>query len=174
MSSVLSSDSVLREAVKKLIVVDVSLRYPSAHLKDSDDKMYRLMLKMCEINTMKFDKKVDVENELRKEASDENVINFLMMSVSKIHYYGFHRIGVDELIKAWPILKETWKQGFVPWNGESLFLKGENSDYIRTSDEPEIKDFFPNSKIESVSKSGHWPHFDNQDEFIQKLIKFIK
>lgn len=174
MSSVLSYDSVLREAVKKLIVVDVSLRYPSEHLKYSDDKMYQLMLKMREIDAMKLDKKVDVENELRKEVSDENVINFLMMSVSKTHYYGFHRIGFDELMKAWPMLKRTWKQGFVPWNGETLFLKGENSDYIRTSDEPEIKKFFPNSTIETVSKSGHWPHFDNQDEFIQKLIKFIK
>ena len=173
MSSVLTSGSILREAVKKLVIVDISLRHPNAHLKDSEDKMYQIMEKMKEIDGMGLYKRIDVICELKKVEPDEKVIKLLMTNLFKVNNFTFMDFQVDDYMSAWSMLKRTWKEGFVPWNGETLFLKGENSDYIKSTDEAEIKEFFPNSKIETISKSGHWPHLDNQDEFIQKVIKFI-
>ena len=180
MSSVLRrEDSGLRDAVKKLIVVDVSLRHASADKTAENDHLYQLMHKMLEINALKLDKRTLVINKLREVEKDENVINFLLLNLVRLgEYFNFENLDLDEIEGAWLTLKSQWnemkKTTFVPWEGETLFLKGELSDYIRESDDfEEIKKFFPNSKIETIKKSGHWPHFDNQTEFIDKLIKFL-
>ena len=175
MSSVLTSESVLRSAVKKLIIVDISMRHPCANGPvQGNDKIYELMRKMLKINEAKTFIRSEVIAKLREVESDVNVINFLLLNLVKTdNGYAFSNLDVNNLILAHSMLKRTWKADFVPWNGETLFVKGENSDYVRSDDETEIKKFFPNSRIEIVSKSGHWPHFDNQNEFINKVAAFL-
>ncbi len=174
MSSVLT-ESKLRFAVKKLVIVGVSLRHPSAGREN--DKFFNLMTKMIEINQMRLTERADVIKELRTVEQNDNVINFLFLNLVK-HYghYTFDNLSLVNLKESWPRLKSQWskiKNDFIPWHGETLFIKGEHSDYIRTEDETEIHHYFTNSKIETISKSGHWPHFDNQEEFINKLILFL-
>jgi len=179
MSSVLKENSVLRDVVKKLVIVDVSLRHPSADKPLETDHLYKLMKKMIKINNLKLGKRLDVIEELRKVENKENVINFLLLNLTKVDdIFTFGNLELPYLEEAWKVLKFQWneikKTSFVPWEGETLFLKGELSDlYIKESDFEEILKFFPNSKIEIIEKSGHWPHFDNQNEFINKLIKFL-
>jgi esterase len=178
MSSVLREDSPLRDAVKKLIIVDVSLRHPSADKSLKNDHLYKLMETMNEINGLRIDKRVDVLNELRKVEKDEHVINFLLLNLFRSDdFFKFHSLELNHLMQAWPLLKSEWNKlktnSFVPWEGEALFLKGDRSDYIRESDYGEMKKFFPNSSVEIIPNSGHWPHFDNQSVFIDKLIKFL-
>ena len=55
----------------------------------------------------------------------------------------------------------------------SLFLKGENSDYILDSDEDIIRDYFPKAKIATISKAGHWLHAENPKEFIEVTSKWL-
>ena len=33
--------------------------------------------------------------------------------------------------------------------------------------------FFPNSKLITISNSGHWLHADNSEEFLDNLIKYL-
>lgn len=179
MSSVLRKDSPLRDAVKKLIIVDVSLRHPSADKSLEHDHLYKLMKKMNEINGLQIDKRSTVVNELKKVEENEHVINFLLLNLLRLdEYFKFGSLELDYLMQAWPQLKSEWNElkmnSFVPWEGEALFLKGDRSDYIGESDFNEVKKFFPNANIEIIPNSGHWPHFDNQSVFIDKLVKFLK
>lgn len=176
MSSVLRGDSVMRKAVKKLIVVDVSLRHPSTDKPIDSDHLHLLMKKMIEINNLKFSKRSDVIEELKKVEHNENVINFLLLNLTRVNgvVFEFGNLELKYLEGSWKMLKSQWNElEFVPWEGETLFIKGELSDYIKESDNEKIYKYFPNSKIEIISKSGHWPHFDNQNEFINKMIKFL-
>ena len=52
MSSVLKENSVLRDVVKKLVIVDVSLRHPSADKPLETGHLYKLMKKMIKINNL--------------------------------------------------------------------------------------------------------------------------
>ena len=54
-----------------------------------------------------------------------------------------------------------------------LFLKGENSDYILDIDKQLIRDYFPKSKIATISGAGHWLHAENPKEFIQVTSKWL-
>ncbi len=55
----------------------------------------------------------------------------------------------------------------------ALFIKGENSNYIRSSDTDLIKTLFPNASFETISGAGHWVHAEKPKEFLDCVMKFI-
>jgi len=58
--------------------------------------------------------------------------------------------------------------------GETLFVKGEKSNYIVKEDNDRIKRQFPNSKLKEISKAGHWLHAENPSEFLATTLNFVK
>ncbi len=56
----------------------------------------------------------------------------------------------------------------------SLFIKGENSDYIDIQDLKIIGKHFPNSKLISIPNTGHWIHTENPNCLINILNNFHK
>ncbi len=57
---------------------------------------------------------------------------------------------------------------------DTLFLRGDKSDYILDADFETIYHHFPKAKIETVSNAGHWLHAENPKEFFEKTIAFLK
>ena len=57
---------------------------------------------------------------------------------------------------------------------DTLFLRGDKSDYILDSDFETIYHHFPNAIIETVSNAGHWLHAENPKEFFEKTVHFLK
>ena len=55
----------------------------------------------------------------------------------------------------------------------TLFLKGENSDYILSADETEIRNRFINAEIISILGSGHWIHAEKPDQFFAATLAFM-
>lgn len=56
---------------------------------------------------------------------------------------------------------------------DTLFLRGDRSEYISESDETIIQRHFPNSKIETIANAGHWLHAENPKEFYKAVIDFV-
>ena len=56
---------------------------------------------------------------------------------------------------------------------DTLFLRGDRSEYIGESDETIIHRHFPNSKIISISNAGHWLHAENPKEFYTAVMNFV-
>ncbi|KAI6241431.1 Family S33 non-peptidase-like proteinue [Aphelenchoides fujianensis] len=42
------------------------------------------------------------------------------------------------------------------FRGPSILIHGENSDFVREDDKPEIKAFFPNIRFHPIARAGHW------------------
>lgn len=57
---------------------------------------------------------------------------------------------------------------------ETLFLKGEKSDYIIPSEHLLIDAHFPNNKIIEIKKAGHWLHAENPKDFYKEVISFLE
>lgn len=55
----------------------------------------------------------------------------------------------------------------------SLFLMGENSDVVSKEDEAGIHKAFPQANIKWLEGSGHNPHFEARNIFVQELIAFL-
>ena len=57
----------------------------------------------------------------------------------------------------------------------TLFLSGERSDYMNEAiDIPEIKERFPNYKLQTIANAGHWLHAEQPEAFYQAVMGFIK
>ncbi len=57
---------------------------------------------------------------------------------------------------------------------DTLFLRGDKSEYIALQDESIIKTHFPKAKIETISNAGHWLHAENPEEFFETVQEFLK
>ena len=55
----------------------------------------------------------------------------------------------------------------------TLFLKGDKSEYIGAQDEAIIKRQFPKAEIKTITNAGHWLHAENPEEFYQAVINFV-
>ena len=60
------------------------------------------------------------------------------------------------------------------FDGPTLFLRGDKSDYILDSDFETIYHHFPNAIIDSISNAGHWLHAENPHDFQLKVMQFFK
>lgn len=56
---------------------------------------------------------------------------------------------------------------------ETLFIRGEKSNYILEDDYQDIFNQFPNSDIETIYNAGHWIHAENPFDFYNLVMEFI-
>lgn len=56
---------------------------------------------------------------------------------------------------------------------DTLFLRGDRSEYIGESDEHIIKRHFPHSNLITITNAGHWLHAENPRAFYEAVINFI-
>ena len=56
---------------------------------------------------------------------------------------------------------------------DSLFLRGDKSEYISAQDEALIKHQFPTAVVKTISNAGHWLHAENPVEFFNTVRTFI-
>jgi esterase len=59
------------------------------------------------------------------------------------------------------------------FSGPCLFIRGGNSDYILDGDFNQIHSIFKNSKIETISNTGHWLHAEQPEQFLTLSMEFL-
>ncbi|CAZ96602.1 alpha/beta fold hydrolase [Zobellia galactanivorans] len=60
------------------------------------------------------------------------------------------------------------------YNGPTLFLRGDKSEYIMPNDLTEIKKHFPQAELQTIDRAGHWLHAENPKQFFEKSLAFLK
>jgi len=153
------------EIINKLIVVDIGPKgYPLHHDAILDG-----------LNAIDFDfvkSRGEADKVISNYISDEGVKQFLLKNL-----YWREK---GEL--AWrmnlPVLTNSMHKiiGEIPSDTvsiETLFLRGEKSNYILESDYSSIFNQFVNSDIETVYGAGHWVHAENPLEFYRLVMEFI-
>ena len=59
------------------------------------------------------------------------------------------------------------------FSGETLFLSGANSDYVKPDYRARIKELFPNAHFAKIPGTGHWLHAEKPREFEQAVRAFL-
>lgn len=59
------------------------------------------------------------------------------------------------------------------FDGPTLFLYGNRSDFFKESDKDSIRKLFPNVVFQSVN-AGHWIHAETPDFFVDSVIEFLE
>ena len=155
------------EKVNKLVVADIAPRYYPPH--------HQFILEaLNSVDFSKISSRNEVDDILKEYISEYRIRQFLLKNVYRKSKdsFGFrmnlHSLteNVEEVGEALP--------SFTQFDGETLFLKGENSGYISFEDEVLIKNHFPNSIVETISNAVHLLHAENPNEFFDKINLFLK
>lgn len=155
------------EKVNKLIVADIAPRYYPLH--------HQFIFKaLHSVDFSKIKSRNEIDDILKEYISEFRIRQFLLKNVYRKTKDNFaFRINLQSLtdnIEEVGIALPSYTQ----FKGETLFLKGENSDYISKEDEKLIKDHFPNSYLKIISNAGHWLHAENPDSFFDEINLFLK
>lgn len=153
--------------VHKLIVADIAPRYYPPHHQFILEALHA-------VDFSKVKSRDEVDDIFKKYIPEFGIRQFLLKNVyRKTKEQLAYRFNLESLSNN----VEEVGDGLSPFSqfeGETLFLKGENSGYISHDDEGLIKTHFPNSKIIIISNSGHWLHAENPSDFYQNIFNFLK
>ena len=64
-------------------------------------------------------------------------------------------------------------EGFAYFTNPTLFIRGENSDYITEDDIDTIEEIFPMAQYTTIQNAGHWLHAENPKQFFEEVLKFL-
>lgn len=154
------------EKTEKLIVVDISPKaYPPHH------QGIIKALETVDFNTV--GSRSEVEAVLNQYIPEKSVIQFLNKN---LYWTEDKKLDWRFNLKT---LSEKYNQ-FVSnaitygvFEGETLFIAGEKSNYILPQDEFAIKQQFPKAKIQTVKNAAHWVQADNPADFNVIVKEFL-
>ncbi|MDO6745352.1 alpha/beta fold hydrolase [Tenacibaculum soleae] len=152
--------------VDKLVVADISPKMYPPHHHDILDALNSIDF------TIQNSRKL-IDEKLATLIPEIGVRQFLMKSV--------YRKTKTELAFRFNLSSLTENNNevgvalpsFTIFEGETLFLKGENSGYISSNEAPIIEAHFPNSNIKKIANAGHWLHAENPKGFYNEVISFL-
>jgi pimeloyl-ACP methyl ester carboxylesterase len=55
-----------------------------------------------------------------------------------------------------------------------IFLKGENSDYIKPEEFSDITRIFPAAELKTIKNAGHWLQADNPQAVTEALLDLVR
>lgn len=152
--------------VSKLMVADISPRYYPIH-HDT------ILEGLTSLNFSEIKSRGEADEALSNYIKDQGVRMFLLKN---LYWVEKGQLGLRLNL---PVLKENVAEVgealpiHATFEKDTLFLRGDRSEYIGEQDEIIIHRHFPNSKIVTISNAGHWLHAENPEDFYTTVIKFL-
>ncbi|MGH7845605.1 MAG: alpha/beta fold hydrolase [Candidatus Binatia bacterium] len=154
------------ERVGKLIFVDIA---PKAYKGEHGailEAMESLDLKVLR-------SRVEADAALAPKISEPSMRHFLLKNIARDEKGRLQwGIGLNAISKNY---HETIKGVALtrPLVKPTLFIKGENSQYIEEKDIPAVKRVFPRAEVVTIAGAGHWVHIDAPDKFHSVVLTFL-
>ncbi|MFD1294773.1 alpha/beta fold hydrolase [Lutibacter holmesii] len=154
------------EMVNKLIVADISPKYYKPHHQ-------QILAALNAVNFSIQDSRKKVEEVLKMYIEEPGILQFLLKNVYwKTKGQLAYRFNIHSLTENNSEVGEALPS-FTHFNGATLFLKGENSNYITKNEESLIEAHFSNATIVTVKNAGHWLHAENPSDFYTEVVTFL-
>lgn len=154
------------DLVSKLLVADISPRFYPVH--------HDLILEgLSALNFNAIKSRGEADKVLSAYVSDFGTRQFLLKN---LYWVEQGRLGLRMNLD---VLKEEVAEvgeplpTFATFDKNTLFLRGDRSEYIGADDENIIKYHFPKAEIVTISNSGHWLHAENPKEFFEAVMEFV-
>ncbi len=155
------------ERVAKLVVVDIA---PVSYPRSLGEFVTALKsLDLAEVTSRR-----DADRKLQEKISDRALRAFLLQNLSLSDGQYRWRINLDAIDHNMQALMQfPAGQTGKTFGGPSLFIAGEQSDYITAEHQEALDSLFPGQQIATVSDAGHWVHAEQPDKFINCVNGFL-
>ncbi len=155
------------ELVEKLIVVDIApVYYEGGHEE--------ILFAMAEAPLQNYTKREEVDKFLERRISNFGVRQFVLKNLSRDESGAFvWKCNLEALVKNYRALME-FTETEKTYQGETHFIRGEQSGYISKENWEACKKYFPNADLMTIHYAGHWVHADNPESFLETLLTLLK
>ncbi len=155
------------ECVEKLVIVDIAPRYYPPH-------HHHILQAMQSLDLANIPSRKDAELHFEYAGLDMGTRQFIMKNLYRTpENTWIWRVNLKIIAKKIENVGEQLPEN-LQFLGKTLFIKGENSNYIQTSDTTSIQTHFPNAKIHTIAQAGHWVHAEKPQETLVLLQDFLK
>lgn len=152
--------------IKALIIVDIAPKYYRAHHQTILEGL--TMLQNAELSSRRT-----ADDKLKEYIDDLGIRQFLLKNLywkekGKLAL----RMNLPVLIEKIEAVGQTISDD-AKYDGRTLFIKGEKSNYIKKDDNSLLKKHFPKSQLLTIKDSDHWVHAEKPDEFFKAVVGFL-
>lgn len=155
-------------AIRKLVVVDIQpYRYPNNH---DDD-----FAGMRAVDLDDLESRTDAETEMLPHVPNWKMRKFLLTNLEKDRETGTFRwlVNLDAIVAGQEDIEGSPIGDGDRYDGEALFIMGGRSGYFVKSEVGKLREHFPASALEVIPESGHNPHFECRERFVEILSGFL-
>lgn len=154
------------QKIEKLIIVDISPRYYPPHHQRELDALHSL-----DLSTLQ--NRQEADEIMAKTIPELGIRQFLLKNLYRTED------GIFKWRMNLPVLtaqinrigEESLKNSTI--SIPTLFLRGENSDYISENDIKLIQTIFTNAQTKTISNAGHWIQAEQPKAFQDVVFNFL-
>lgn len=155
------------EMVDKLIVADIGVKYYRPHHQS-------IMEALNAVDFSANPSREEIDEIMTPFVPESSTRQFLMKSL--------YRKTKDELAFRFnlPVFNQHIENvgealpEDAKFEKETLFLKGEKSDYIKDDQRELIVSHFPEAEFAVIKNAGHWLHAENPDDFFSESMSYLQ
>lgn len=155
------------ERVEKLAVMDIA---PVQYKERRHDDVFAGLFN---VDLAGMTRRSDADSALKEHVEELAIRSFLLKNLYRKEDGDF----------GWRMNLETIHQHYLniidgqtssgSFDGEVLFLKGGNSDYIKAEHREEVVSRFPKAAMREIADTGHWLHAEKPDLVSRTLLRFL-
>jgi pimeloyl-ACP methyl ester carboxylesterase len=157
-----------RDLFRAMVVADIAPVAYFHHYDDLIDPIRALRLDQLE-------SRAQADQLLRQNIPEDQLRSFLLQNLVRETDGWRWRVN-------WPIIQRDMEflTGFVDVPGErvvdvpTLFVRGENSDYVGAAEIEAINRYFSAASISTIEDAGHWLHAENPEAFSRAVLEFLQ
>jgi pimeloyl-ACP methyl ester carboxylesterase len=152
--------------IDRLIVVDMAPRAYEPHHQEI----------IAALNAVQIDQiqsREEAEEQLKPSISDWGVRQFLLKGLTRNGKDGFKwKFNLPLISRDYLNILEKVELD-APFEGPTLFVSGEKSNYVRPADHPEILTQLPAAEFSVIPQAGHWVHAEAPEAFLAEVRRFL-
>lgn len=154
------------EKVDKLLIADIAPKHYPAHHHD-------IIKGLKTLNFEHIKSRGEADQKLSESISEIGIRQFLLKNLYWVNKgeLGF-RFNLEVLQYKMEEVGENIL-GYQTFDGPTLFLRGDRSEYVNDNDWPDILKHFPNASISTIANAGHWLHAENPTAFFKESLEFL-
>ncbi len=153
------------DKVDKLIVADIApVHYPPHHQKIMDG--------LLSLNFATLESRKAADQQLSQYVEDLGVRQFLLRNLTSIDGKLSFKCNLAFIAHCYPQIMHGF-DSTQQFTGDTLFIKGGNSNYITSEHREIIGLLFPKSKAKIIAGAGHWLHAEKTVAFNKIVTDFL-
>ncbi|HHB77718.1 MAG TPA: alpha/beta fold hydrolase [Saprospiraceae bacterium] len=155
-----------QEFIRQLIVVDIAP-------KSYQPKHHTIFSALRSIDLTANPTRTDIAHQLSQKIHSPAIIQFLMKNLRRNRQMQLAwKMNLKGIYEHYEEMNKWEIEGRV-FEGEVLFIKGANSDYILDSDKEVIQKYFPHAEIITIEGAGHWVHAEKPKVLWDVILRFV-